>query len=259
MKTWKLTLATVMTFAALTGSASAYTETITDEYIGGNPAGGTDSNSSWDGKDVVGDAAFFGINKMDVSFSGSSLDSVKIYTNYASNLGKYDTHLGDLFISTNGYNTPDQKFDTNLTGEQWEYALVLNSVAAEVHDKAFRGTGGTLSLYQITGSNIGLSHAPAGYLYRNYQEVEINTAQGGMISNSAGTWSIDKATNTLLFDLNFLEQFANVSDYGFHWGMSCGNDVIEGGATAPVPEPSTFVLLGAGLLGAGLVRRRMRK
>lgn len=252
-----LAVATLIGMSAFTAQAYASTVSIMDTYIGGNPAGGTNSNSSWDGKDVVGDARYFGIDKMEVGFNGRALDTISIVTSYVNNLGKYDTHLGDLFISTNGYQTAGI-YDTNTTGEQWEYALVLNA-CSEVHSKDFRGTGGTLALYNVYNSgdqnNIILSHASG--TYRNFQEVEINTRYG-RISQNVGTWSINKDSNELLFDLStdFFNQF---SDFGFRWGMSCGNDVIEGGASSPVPEPSTFVLLGAGLISAGIFRRRNRK
>jgi hypothetical protein len=41
------------------------------------------------------------------------------------------------------------------------------------------------------------------------------------------------------------------------WETTCANDVVYEAVPVPSPEPSTFVLLGIGLFGAGLVRRRI--
>jgi hypothetical protein len=46
---------------------------------------------------------------------------------------------------------------------------------------------------------------------------------------------------------------------GLHWTMECGNDVIEfrdDNPFVPVPEPSTMILLGMGVLGVALRARR---
>jgi hypothetical protein len=45
---------------------------------------------------------------------------------------------------------------------------------------------------------------------------------------------------------------------GLHWTMECGNDVIDvhdDVPFAPIPEPSTFILLGMGTLGAMLRKK----
>lgn len=45
---------------------------------------------------------------------------------------------------------------------------------------------------------------------------------------------------------------------GLHWTMECGNDVIDvrdDEPFVPVPEPSTFALLGMGMLGVALRRK----
>jgi hypothetical protein len=53
------------------------------------------------------------------------------------------------------------------------------------------------------------------------------------------------------------EMLGDVEDVHLHWTMGCGND--SGDLVASVPEPSTVLLLGLGLLGAGVHRIRRRR
>ena len=47
---------------------------------------------------------------------------------------------------------------------------------------------------------------------------------------------------------------ANSSNLALHWGMTCGNDTIEGEYS--VPEPAILGLLTLGLIGIGISKRK---
>jgi len=221
----------------MTTGAQAAPIVIQDTYIGGTP-----TDPSYNEQDVIGVPKYFDVSKMEVSFLANNTLCVDIYSQYFNNIGQYNTQLGDLFLSTDGYRGE---------GEQWEYALKLDSYLPK------NTTTGNISLYKIIAENIVYSSASG--IYREGQEVQYNpTGESALDTGSWELYNIGGSSDTddfLRFTVS--HDFGNVSTYGLHWGMTCGNDVIEG--AAPVPEPSAMLLFGTGLMGlGGILRRKMQ-
>lgn len=196
---------------------------------------------------------------MEVTFGNPDGMYVDIYSQYLDDIGEYGTELTDLFISDDGWNpygSEPYSGDDSSNGEQWEYALVMDN-----HNPG-SSTSGTLSLYKITDrSQIILSHDNPGYIFRNGQEVQLDTSASGLPSSIAtGTWLIDRGSSASDSDdfLRFKVDYdfnADSGILGFHYASAtCANDVIEG--SAPVPEPATMMLFGVGLIGLAVVGRK---
>jgi hypothetical protein len=101
--------------------------------------------------------------------------------------------LGDLFISTNGYNpTTPSETDSASNGENWEYAFVI-----DYYDNT---KSGSASLYTTEPGKIVHSTDVTdnlSYIYRADQEVQYNP--GGQQEGFQGTWQINDTSDWLTF------------------------------------------------------------
>jgi len=244
-----------MSFGVMGWAGSSSALIIMDKYIGADPTG---SYPKWETADVIGADTDFDISKMEVNIVSGDL-VVDIYSSYLDNIGAAGTELGDLFISDNGWHpvTPTEK-DYADNGERWEYAIALDDHLA---------TSGDANLYALKsgdayGSDIIRSHldaAHANWIYREDQEVQYGGSADALATE---TWSIMSGDigDFLRISIGATGlgyDFSDLPSLGFHWGMTCANDVIEGGAV-PVPEPGTVFLFGVGLIGlAGFGRKKM--
>lgn len=257
-------------------AASAYalpTVTIDDTYQGsddhgwGDRIGNHKTNNTTD--DLLGGYTFE-IHNMMVNLTGNIL-TVQVNTNYAGHAGLYGTGYGDLFLSTvwTPFGVAPYPNDDNSTGTKWTYGFSLdgdtynssNDIVKNSSDRFSNNTGGNGKLYRLSGSNDDnaiLSDNITGGTFRNGQEVVIDrTSNTVQDTGTTGTWEIsdDDANDYIKFTIDLTgTALIGSSEIALHWGMTCGNDTIEGAYA--VPEPGILAILMSGLAGIAVVRRR---
>jgi hypothetical protein len=202
-------------------------------------------------KDFIGDG--FNVDKMDITKVDDNDWIVVLTGDYFintanSNHPAHSFNSGDLYINSQGWNATQTVAgdhyvnDVFSQSEGWNYVVTNGSFGWGLYTLVADSAHG----YQDTWS-------PTNYTYRDQQ------AWRGGANQFIGGANYSLSGNTLTFtfntgDLNWTDSV------GFHWTMKCGNDVIEGMISAPeqpqVPEPSTLVLVGLGLTGIIVYKKR---
>ena len=265
MKSHIIKLYLAAAIAGICFSQQASATLINDDYIGAK------YYSSWD--DRIGNETFE-IHNMDVTLSGNTL-TVQINTNYAGHAGLYGTGYGDLFLS--GTWTPygdaalGYRTDDNSNGTNWTYGLSLdgdlynsdNTIdktgSARFNSANVSGTASLFKLNSLTNDdNVFLSENLTSGTFRNGQEVVVDRSSSTTVDTDIdGSWMISSvdADDYIRFEIDLSGTgLASSTNLALHWGMTCGNDTIEGEYS--VPEPAILGLLALGLIGIGISKRK---
>lgn len=217
---------------AMTASVGANAAIYNDNYIGLD-----ENRTAANSTDILGGIPF-DVQNMEVTVDGDEV-TVVVNTTYAE--GTNGTHGGDLFISIDGLSwaAGGSTFDNaETTGTTWDFAVDTSN-----GDLLELGQGETVN-QSAYGANLDS--------YREKHIVDVDN--GTAVANAESTASINAGAYTYTFLLSNLGQNVLADDLGLHWTMSCGNDVIE----TNVPEPGSIALLGLGLLGLGLARKKSK-
>ena len=270
MKIFILTSVAALIFLA--GASVSAQPVFSDNYWGGDP---TSNNGKYQA-DVIGETGVFDLTGYNVQYdSFADVLSVQVHGNYFDDLinnssDLLDTTMGDLFISTDGLAWEDGEAATldDYFGQSgatmWEYAASLGTYdnsqgELDGVNKANPENGG---LYAINdpSSEIKPSSVGGGGIFRENQEVRYTGQTTASLAPVEWFFSDDHSFLQISIQ-DAGSMFGDAEEIGFHWTMSCGNDVLEFStpqSITPVPEPSLIGALGiGGLLGyLGLRRHR---
>lgn len=183
----------------------------------------------------------------------------------------YPTYTsGDLFISTDSvYGSPikdivtgdGQKNVTNNFGYEYALAIDWNTLTFKTYKLDTADTTTTV-YYALNETGLATSNPWKYYSGGEDRNITGSVAYFNNVTDSGFSGMSDSSKHYAV-QIDLTDVFADANLYGkdfyTHFTMGCGNDNLIGHGVAPVPEPSTILLFGAGLAGLALARRRFAK
>ena len=162
-------------------------------------------------------------------------------------------------------------YDVNLTLDQKLIGGLSGSLPASV-SPGNTTYAGFFTIYDFSGFN-GVTTAPAGWVFMSQNTgitpSDVLPNDSGSIANLTwaytGTATLTGPQDLGLFTAQSIYGLTTPGGFTARAFRSTGDNVGTvvdniGSTTVPnVPEPATMALIGAGLLGLGLLRRRARK
>jgi hypothetical protein len=116
----------------------------------------------------------------------------------------------------------------------------------------------TYTVYEVSATNVVNVDAAWNHSFSNPFEINGGNVLGtGVLGYNTYTSDVYGLAGgfhneVVLYNIG---AFGIINNFGAHYTMSCGNDLI----TASVPEPTILTLLGLGFFGAALVGRKRRQ
>ena len=174
---------------------------------------------------------------------------------------------GDLFIDING----DAEYGSDNDGDGYDHSIIKNTFGYDyVLDINFENK--TYNVFQLSTdsytesiyytinqeSNPWKYHSD-GIEVDGYQNISFLDSYWSNLADDDVTglssWDSINSHYAAAFDLSFL---GHGTSFISHFTMACGNDDLMGSGAVPAPEPSTIILMCAGLLGLIGIRRIKR-